>query len=156
MTFYQAKDRLDGLSTFDSDEAAHLRRRGFTLTEVTVPVVTLTTLLSKTSIPEISFMSIDVEGFEKRVLDGLDLSRFRPIVFCVAATEPGTEKPAYATWEAILLRAGYVMALFDGLNRYYVRKDRVSLLPRFIHVDMCVKESKYRRGTKLDGFNPWD
>jgi len=48
------------------------------------------------------------------------------------------------------------MAMFDGLNRYYVRKDRISLLPRFIHIDMCVKKSKYQRHVKLDGINPWE
>jgi hypothetical protein len=42
----------------------------------------------------------------------------------------------------------------DGLNRYYVPRDRVDLLARFIHADMCVKRSKLARGVRLDGWMP--
>ncbi len=157
MTFYQGLGRQDQISTFDPALAESLRRdKGFKLVESQVPVMTLTTLLSTVTVPEISFMSIDVEGFEAHVIRGLDLSRFRPVVFCIEATRPGTEIPNYDEWEGILLKAGYVFAQFDGLNRYYVRKDRVDLLPRFIYIDMCVKKSKYNRGVKLDGFNEWN
>jgi FkbM family methyltransferase len=157
MTFYQGEGRNDQISTFDAKLAESLRRdKGFRLKEVQVPVITLTTLLSKEPTSEITFMSIDVEGFEAQVLRGLDLTRFKPVVFCVEATQPGTEIPAYAAWEGRLLKAGYVFALFDGLNRYYVRNDTVSLLPRFIFIDMCVKRSKYLRQIKLDGFTRWE
>lgn len=157
MTFYRGQGREDQISTFDAKLAESLRRdKGFHLTAVRVPVMTLTSLLAKQPIPEITFMSVDVEGFETRVIRGLDLSRYRPIVFCIEATKPGTEIPDYASWETMLTRAGYLFAAFDGLNRYHVRKDHASLLPRFILIDMCVKQSKYNRRIKLDGFFPWE
>lgn len=135
MTFYAGKGWQDGVSTFDSTVAEALRQKGFELTEHRVPVTTLTSLLSTVSLPEISFMSIDVEGFEGRVIKGLDLARFRPVVFCIEATKPETELPAYDEWEPALLKAG--------------------LMPRFIFVDGCVKTSKYHRHVKLDGWNRW-
>jgi chromosome segregation ATPase len=45
----------------------------------------------------------------------------------VEATEPTTTIPAHEPWEPILLDAGYVFAAFDGLNRWYVRKEDAEL-----------------------------
>jgi hypothetical protein len=45
---------------------------------VEVNCVTLTELLIKHNIKEIDFFSLDVEGYEIDVLNGLDLSIFRP------------------------------------------------------------------------------
>jgi hypothetical protein len=36
----------------------------------------------------------------------------------------------------------------DGLDRYYVARDRVGLLARFIHVEVCVKRSELARGVR--------
>jgi FkbM family methyltransferase len=157
MTFYQAAGQSDGASTFDRDEAERLKRQhGVAFTEVLVPVTTLDALLARTSIPEISFVSIDVEGFETQVLDSIDLARYKPVVMCVEATQPLSEVPTYAAWEPRVLKAGYLFAMSDGLNRYYVRKTRLDLLERFIFADMCVKRSKLMRKVKLDGFTSWD
>jgi len=101
-------------------------------------------------------MSIDVEGFERHVIESVNLSRYRPSVLCVEATEPRTDRPSYQDWEGLLAQNGYVFAMFDGLNRYYVSKDLVSsLLPRFIFIDMCVNKSKFARHVKLNGYDRW-
>ena len=73
----------------------------------------------------------------------------------VEACLPGTDVPSYEAWEGLLLGAGYAAAMSDGLNRYYVPRDRLDLLAKFIHVDMCVKRSKLARGIKLDGWMPF-
>jgi hypothetical protein len=120
-----------------------------------VPVTTLNKVLEERALEEITILTIDVEGFEKQVLESIDLRRHRPRVIVVEACLPGTEIPSYEAWEGLRLRAGYAPAMSDALNRYYVPRDRVDLLERFIHVDMCVKRSKLARGVRLDGRTPW-
>jgi FkbM family methyltransferase len=162
LTFYKVTDPPGGegryaaaaLSTFDPEVARRWRRNGLTVTESMVPVTTLNQVLEERPLPQITILSVDVEGFEKQVLESIDLRRHRPLVVVVEACLPGTEVPSYDAWEGLLLGAGYAPAMSDGLNRYYVPKDRVDLLARFIHVDMCVKRSKLARGVRLDGHKP--
>ncbi len=162
MTFYKVTDppggdgryAEGGLSTFDPDVAKKWRRARLTVTESMVPVTTLNAVLAERPLGEITILSVDVEGFEKEVLESIDLRRHRPLVVVVEACLPGTEIPSYAAWEGLLLGAGYATAMSDGLNRYYVPRDRADLLARFVHVDMCVKRSKLARGVKLDGHTP--
>jgi FkbM family methyltransferase len=79
----------------------------------------------------IDFMSIDVEGHEREVILGNDWTRFRPRVLVIEATEPMRPVPTHERWESLLLQADYAFAYFDGLNRYYVRKEDARLLVRF-------------------------
>ncbi len=156
MTFYQAAGKADPLSTFDRDEAERLKReQGVAFAELPVPVTTLNALLEKKPVPAISFLSVDVEGFERQVLESIDLAKFRPAVLCIEATAPTSEVAVYGAWEPRVLKSGYLFAMSDGLNRYYVHKSRLDLLDRFIHVDMCVKRSKLGRQVKMDGFTSW-
>ncbi|MDQ4068315.1 MAG: FkbM family methyltransferase, partial [Actinomycetota bacterium] len=71
----------------------------------------------------IDFMSIDVEGHERQVLEGGDWKTWRPRVVVVEATEPNTPIPSHQQWEHVLVDAEYLFATFDGLNRYYVRAE---------------------------------
>jgi hypothetical protein len=68
----------------------------------------------------IDFMKIDVEGWEHAVISGGDWEVYRPKVLCIEATEPGTEIPAWADWEPMLLDAGYEFVEMAAVNRYYV------------------------------------
>jgi Methyltransferase FkbM domain len=162
MTFYQVTDppggdgryAEGGLSTFDPAVAKRWRRARLTVTESMVPVTTLNRVLEERPLGEITILSVHVEGFEKEVLESIDLRRHRPLVIVVEAFLPGTEIPSHEAWEGLLLGAGCAPAMSDGLNRYYVPRDRVDLLGRFIHVDMCVKRSKLARGVRLDGRLP--
>jgi FkbM family methyltransferase len=163
LTFYRVTDppggdgtwASGGLSTFDPAVAERGRRAGLKVSESMVPVTTLNNVLAQRPLEEITILNIDVEGFEKQVLESIDLRKHRPLVIVVEACLPGTEVPSYEPWEGLLLRADYAPAMSDGLNRYYVPRDRVELLARFIHVDMCVKRSKLARGVRLDGWMPW-
>ena len=49
-----------------------------TMVEQKVAVLTLNQILEKHALGPIHFLKIDVEGAEKAVLQGLDLSRWRP------------------------------------------------------------------------------
>ena len=163
LTFYTVKDPPGGdgtyeqaeLSSFDPAVAERWRKAGLGVSESRVPVTTLNQVLQQRPLPEITIMSVDVEGFEKQVLESIDLRRHRPLVLIIEACLPGTETPSYAAWEDILLQAEYAPAMSDGLNRYYVPRDRKDLLEKFIHADMCVKRSKLARGVRLDGWMPW-
>lgn len=148
----------DGASTFDRKIAERNKKAlGINFEEISVPLVTLDHLLAPLSLPPISFVSIDVEGYEKNVLEGFTLEKYKPAVFCIEATEPFLETPSYMAWEPRLLKNHYVFAMFDGLNRYYVRRDWCDrLLPRFIDIDRCIKMSKVKRKVRLDGRKPWE
>lgn len=163
MTFYKITDPPGGdgrystaaLSTFDASVAQRWRRDGLAVAKSTIPVTTLNGVLEERPLEEITILNVDVEGFEREVLESIDLRRHRPLVIVVEACLPGTEVPSYEPWEGLLLEADYAPAMSDGLNRYYVPRDREDLLARFIHVDMCLKRSKLARGVRLDGWMPW-
>lgn len=75
----------------------------------------------------IDFLKIDVEGAESEVIASGDWSRHRPRVVLVEAVDlEGV--PNHAGWEPQLLASGYRFALFDGLNRFYVRDEDAVLL----------------------------
>jgi FkbM family methyltransferase len=150
MTFYQETgDVSQGLSTFDKEISEREKEKNSAhFIEISVPVTTLDKIIEKAPPSEITFISIDVEGFEKQVLESIDLVKYRAIALCIEATEPLTEIPSYAAWEKVVLESNYVFAMFDGLNRYYIHKDHIAFLPRFIDIDKCVKKSKYKNRQK--------
>ena len=49
----------------------------------------------------------------------------------IEATMPNSQESNYQEWEGLVLRAGYIFAYADGLNRFYVAKEHEDLLPAF-------------------------
>jgi FkbM family methyltransferase len=123
MTFYEFPPQHAGLSTFSEVEAREHQKAGRSCRELPVPVTTLARLCEQHAVKEIDFMSIDVEGHEREVLEGANLRSFRPRVVLVEATRPLTTITSHDRWEHLLLDADYLYATFDGLNRYYVRSE---------------------------------
>lgn len=78
---------------------------------------------------EIHFLKIDVEGHELSVLNSIDLRHYRPWIMVIEATSPHDNTPCWNSWEPQLLANHYYFALFDGLNRFYVRRESLDLLP---------------------------
>ncbi len=116
-----------GTATLAAEGAAHAADA-----PLTVPAMTLAEIFTQHApAGDIHFMSVDVEGHEKEALAGNDWSRFRPMVLVVEATEPDTPAPSHDSWEPLLLESDYLLAFFDGLNRFYVRKESRELLDRF-------------------------
>ncbi len=64
------------------DEQGHVRRgsevQKIEPREVSVPAITLTELLVRNKFDRINLLSLDVEGYELSVLQGLDMDRFCP------------------------------------------------------------------------------
>ena len=140
-----------GLSTFDKSGAEKIAaaRSDVTFTEIKVPVTTMKQVLIEHPLEKIDFVNIDVEGWEKNVLEGFDFDHDKPDVFIIEATIPDTPITTHHLWEQQLLENGYLFAMTDFLNRYYVSQDSPSLnqyLRRFSYIDMCVRQSKIRLG----------
>lgn len=136
--FYECVEE-DYLSTTVADVADAMRARGLTVNEYDVEIERLDTLIARHCPKVIDFLKIDVEGAEADVLKTIDLQRFRPRALVIEATIPGLglkswdEPDAFASWgewEDDVLRQGYVFARFDGLNRFYVRREDRKLAPR--------------------------
>jgi FkbM family methyltransferase len=91
---------------------------------------------------KIQFCKIDVEGGEKDVLLGYDFESYRPKVFCIEATLPGTDIPCHNLWENILLKNDYSFAYQYKINRYYIDNRIKGLRERFFLAKKSVKEFK--------------
>jgi FkbM family methyltransferase len=121
-----------GNSTFDPEVRDNFAARGFEWSEKTVRVTTLGAVCRDYVRREIDFLKIDCEGWEKNAIEGADWDRFRPKVLVVEATKPNSPEPSYSAWEPILLENGkYEMVYFDGLNRFYLRREYLDLQVHF-------------------------
>jgi FkbM family methyltransferase len=125
-TFYEGVE--SERSTLSPKVVAHAANLRFAARATTVR--TLADVCAEHAPAHIDFLKIDVEGHEAEVIAGADWDRWRPVVLLVEATEPGTAVPSHARWEHRLLAADYEFALFDGLNRFYVRGEDRALLSR--------------------------
>jgi len=158
LIFYKGLGDASGLSTLSPRIAASHRAKGFEFTTIKIPVTTLNAVLDEHAKdkPEITFLNVDVEGFEKQVFSSIDFKRYRPRVITAESTAPLTEVATHQVWESILTGNGYIFAMDDGLNRYYVHRSQESLLPKFIEADFCVLRDKLGKRINLDGFEPLD
>lgn len=112
-----------GLSTFVEEFAVRGERWGYAKSEEIVVITTLKDVCDAHVQGEIDFLKIDVEGWERQVIEGGDWATYRPKLVIVEATEPNSQVPNFKSWESILLDADYLFTYFDGLNRFYVRKE---------------------------------
>lgn len=83
----------------------------------------------------ISFLKVDVEGFEKQVLQGADFKKYRPEIVVMESTIPATEIPSYEEWESILLDNKYHFVFTYGVNRYYVADEKSEIDIKFCSMD---------------------
>ncbi len=135
-----------GLSTLDRATNDRHAKAGFESREVLVPARTLDSVLAEVDAPDdIHFMVVDTEGTEADVLSSIDLTRWRPWILVVEATEPLTTAPSHSAWEPALLAAGYELCLFDGISRFYVAAE---------HADRLRAPLSYPANV-LDGYTPY-
>lgn len=112
-----------GATTVRTDIADGYRSEGQVFGTETVEMVRLGSLIKSSGLSVVHLLKIDVEGLEKDVLEGVDLASVRPWVLVIESTRPNSTEDTSREWESIVLGCGYVMTLFDGLNKYYVRSD---------------------------------
>lgn len=121
---YEGPPASRGISTMISEHAYNSRDRSKLITTREVEVRTMSSVLDQTPW-EIDFIKIDVEGMESLVIASADWSRVEAEVVVVEATLPNSVVPSHQPWESTLLDAGYSLRLFDGLNRFYSRVDKI-------------------------------
>lgn len=133
-------------ATANRDHAVEQVDSGHPLQEVTVPVRTLADVWSEYGEGRVvDFLKIDVEGAEREVIAGADLDAMAPRIIVVEATEPYSTTPTHSQWESLLINAGYVFALFDGLNRFYVKRG-----------DEALAERLHAPANALDDYTPFE
>lgn len=132
-----------GLSTFSS-EIAKMGKLSDN-PQMLKPILTLSEVHEKYCDPkqEIHFCKIDVEGFEREVLEGIkDWKKFSPWIFVMEAMLPGTGIPCHDKWEDILLANDYILALNFGINRYYIDMEKEYLLQGFSKLNQFVSQNQ--------------
>ena len=121
----------NGLSTLQIQMQPSLQQGGWTTQATTVRVRRLAEICREHGVGDIHFLKVDVEGAERDVLEGADLSIWRPWLIVVEATEANTTIPTYHLWEDLLLTQRYRMVYADGLNRFYLAEEHGDLAAFF-------------------------
>ena len=117
-----------GWATASADVVSMHLANGHNGTYHQVPIFPLREICAQYATDDIHFLKIDVEGFEKSVIDGMDFARFRPWILVIESTRPNSTEEIHWQWEPAVLSANYVLAYFDGLNRFYVAQEHSELL----------------------------
>ena len=120
-----------GLSSVVDDAVDRIEPGTREIIDEEVPMRRLDDMLSAEGFGDrdIHFLKVDVEGFERQVLLGIDLKVWRPWVVLVEATLPNSTEQVHHQWEPLLLDAGYTFCMFDGLNRFYASPEHPELVP---------------------------
>ncbi len=122
-----------GLSTLDASIAEDHKKNGWGIEKQEVPVSTLRDVWEE-YVPAgriVHFLKIDVEGLERAVLMGNDWRSNRPWIILVETTKPLSVEDNSHEWEPIVLDAGYELVYEDGLNRFYLERDKLYFREKF-------------------------
>lgn len=149
-----------GFSTFDAGIAAARKQDGTACEESRRRIRRLDAIIGETRLVDIHFLKIDVEGFERQVLEGLDFSHWRPWILVIEATNPGSNSLAAESWEKLVTEAGYRRCLFDGVNLFFCAEEhaaeiaeRISYpanaVDNFVRRDFAHYKQSYERQTKI-------
>jgi FkbM family methyltransferase len=122
------------LSTLSREVAEEYLNQQRAVIERRVSTRTIADLVEHYRLPAPEICSIGIHGNAGGILRGIPFDRWQPSVFVIGANLKNSGQPA---WEPILLEHGYLFAMFDGINRYYLRGDlagSLSLLDRPVNL----------------------
>ncbi|MEA3490273.1 MAG: FkbM family methyltransferase [Campylobacterota bacterium] len=120
-----------GWSTNDISVADEHRADGYDYQIKSIKTKSLDRVCEENQVEEIHFLKIDVEGAEKSVLESFSFEQYRPWIVVIEATRPNTDIDVSQEWEYMLFDHSYLLAYFDGINKFYVAKEHSSLLAYF-------------------------
>lgn len=107
------------LSTLDKSEEQRWRKNYasdfHSFEEQLISMRTLTSIFDELHPSQIDFISIDIEGYEVKALEGLDLVRYRPKVFVIEYKDEAHQKSI----QEILFKAEYFYLGKIGCNLFY-------------------------------------
>ncbi|MBD1549624.1 FkbM family methyltransferase [Roseibium aggregatum] len=137
-----------GMSTAIEDIALMHKARGFDYTSRTVPVVPLKTVLEHADRESIDWMKINVEGMEASVLSSWGDASQRPGILVIDSVSPDAREETHQEWEEEVLSRGYLLAYFDGLNRFYVHESKKNFSRNFRLGPICSDNYGLPEGSK--------
>lgn len=110
----------DALSTFSQSEAQTETSKGHVIVgKIPVSIQTINKIISDTK-REIDFLSLDIEGLDKVVLETLDFKKYRPKVICVETRSFGTtDEQARMNLESLMKKNGYEIIGYTPINSIY-------------------------------------
>jgi FkbM family methyltransferase len=128
-----------GLSTLEDTLARRHAASGYDTHDRTVPSRRLDSILKEAGWDEVDihFMSVDTEGSEAEVLEGIDLTVWRPWILVVEATAPLSTRSTRDLWEPLVVSAGYRFCLFDGLSCFYLAEEHAEDLAVSLSYPAC-------------------
>jgi FkbM family methyltransferase len=126
-------ENVEAMSTLDltSDRLKWIEQVGGAINEITVRTATLDSLLAEAAFPEIQFITIDVEGHEMAVLEGLTLEAHRPRIVIIE-NNSGSDDPRASGSDPRVGRHmsehGYVHFRRTGVNEWYAHRSDMELV----------------------------
>jgi FkbM family methyltransferase len=127
----------DGLSTFSDamkEEYSLSSEKQKKYDEYEVKVLTLKRIFQDNKVKTIQFMKVDVEGYEYEVLRGNDWKLYRPEVICIESAHIKKD------WHKLLESENYEQVFNDGLNDYFIDKNKRQRLDRFSYIKTMLPE----------------
>lgn len=107
----------DSLASLDADAGGE---------QITVQTRTLDQILQEAGLPQIDFLSMDVEGFEMEVFAGFDLRRWQPSLVLLEDHVHDLRKHQH------MLANGYQLVNRLGCNSWYIPASKIWTGPRHL------------------------
>ncbi len=124
---------LQGISSSNSQVVERHTSSGFSGNSRMVSTTTLASVVAQfAGRRDIHFLKVDVEGSERDVIASIDFSICQPWILVIEATLPLTQVPNFLEWEDLVVPF-YDFVYTEGLNRFYVSKDKQFLADAFQH-----------------------
>ena len=120
-----------GLSTTNVNVVEESKYKDSFNEKIVIEAKTLDEVFEENNVSEVHFLKVDVEGAEKDVLESFSFEEIRPWIIVIEATKPTTQIDVSNEWEYLLLEKNYIFAYFDGLNKFYIAKEKEELLQYF-------------------------
>lgn len=124
--YYVFEDRH--LNTFDSEEAAARARSGKQpiLKEMSIPVISLESIITDYFPDGLELLSLDTEGFDLALLKSLTYEKHRPLAICVETVgfSETLAKPKTNVITSMLAPHGYALFADTFVNTIYIDTER--------------------------------